>query len=564
MKMTWGSWENAGLLVGNNLGSIKRAGLQQIKLRCGRDIVTGLVDPSIYKECKEMLDKFVGFACGIGDCTYNSATRWQELQRHLWVEHRKSSLCTICANANRKFVSELPRYNQKEIKQHKKVKEKADEEGLKGHPECRLCSSSKGSYRQFYDDRALWEHKNNIHPVCLICEPQRYFKSINDLNGHNHDQHHCCLQVDCMENGGAFVFSNEIKLIKHMQECHPTVDYSSNSPPLLKTTSSTRRDRDRGESKKRSVLGQGKARNKKGGDDDLFSGGRGTGLEPMNIDQQRACLKCLELVRSKVATCPHCGFEDDTIQLLEKKKASNTIATKNSIPAPSAHAPAGETKVNREKDRRKAQAKREAERFEAKFEVELEAKQRENMLLSDWSSGTELIGLDAAAAEQQCSSTIENMSILLAKVEKNISAESVKASENVRIQQERKETDTFETINALLNDLVDQDETFAKIEDLQVKRTNDIENSEIYFSLGMLMANGISIAGPDAERSIRLFEKADQFDHARGSEKMVMQVSCLMPEEDIVVFWDVYVASCNQQHLLSIFYVYVYPDENTC
>ena len=119
------------------------------------------------------------------------------------------------------------------------------------------------------------------------------------------------------------------------------------------------------------------------------------------------------------------------------------------------------------------------------------------------------------------------MSILLAKVEKNISAESVKASENVRIQQERKETDTFETINALLNDLVDQDETFAKIEDLQVKRTNDIENSEIYFSLGMLMANGISIAGPDTERSIRLFEKAGQFGHARGSEKMVMQMKIL-------------------------------------
>jgi hypothetical protein len=276
-----------------------------------------------------------------------------------------------------------------------------------------------------------------------------------------------------------------------------------------------------------------------------------------------------------VATCPHCGFEDDTIQLSVsresdrpkatkvKKKATNTIATKNSIPAPSAHAPAGETKVNREKDRRKAQAKREAERFEAEF-VEREAKHKEKLLQSECSSGTELVGLDAAAAKQQCSSTVEHISILLAKVEKKNSAESVKASENVRIQQERKETDTFETINALLNDLVDQDETFAKIEDLQVKRTNDIENSEIYFSLGMLMANGISIAGPDAERSIRLFEKAGQFGHARGSEKMVMQVSCLMPEEDIVVFWDVYVASCNQQHLLSIFYVYVYPDENTC
>ena len=52
----------------------------------------------------------------------------------------------------------------------------------------------------------------------------------------------------------------------------------------------------------------------------------------------------------------------------------------------------------------------------------------------------------------------------------------------------------------------------------------------------MLMANGISIAGPDAERSIRLFKKAGQLGHARGSEKMVMQVSCLMPEEDIVVY----------------------------
>jgi hypothetical protein len=355
-----------------------------------------------------------------------------------------------------------------------------------------------------------------------------------------------------MEHGGAFVFSNEIELIKHMQECHPTVDYSSNSPPLLKTTSSTRRDRDRGESKKKA---QGKARNKKGGDDDLFSG-RGSGVEPMNIDQQRACVGCFELVKSTVATCPHCGFEDDTIRLPEKKSTGESKMAleeeEHSKSTAEAKKRITHNRVNRKKDgiendqqecktdkalkaskniieknKRKAEAEREAERVERAVQ-EQAAVAADKMKKETVKKGQRMLQQKRRAANDLKYSQVHSATNARTKQfggetksgnkAKKMTQEITQEEKAVRRlqKQERKEiNDQCATIQSLLGDMKDDEN---RQEQTVSRESIQAEDGLLYFQKGMCLANGVWCV-KDMQQAIVLFDKAAKRGHTLGRSK---------------------------------------------
>jgi len=175
--------------------------------------------------------------CYIKGCNYGqndgNGTTLKGLNHHLAAAH-SLSLCMLCVDNKRDFISRLPRFTPNQLKDHnkygemnKKLASKASKPiGAKGHPLCQFCAP-----KRFYDLTALHEHLNKEHYKCHLCEQQdvhnQFFRDYNQLNRHFDKEHYLCHHPDCL--AARFVaFANELDLIVHERDLHNILRSSGN------------------------------------------------------------------------------------------------------------------------------------------------------------------------------------------------------------------------------------------------------------------------------------------------------------------------------------------------
>jgi hypothetical protein len=140
--------------------------------------------------------------------------RW--LQDHLRTQHRLT-LCTLCVDHKRDFVSQLPRWTPSQLQKHLKQGD-GPTSGFDGHPLCEFCKP-----KRFYDLSFLHQHLHKDHYKCHVCEKagidNQFFKNYNSLEKHFDQRHFLCHDVQCL--GARFVvFENELDLRGHELHVH--------------------------------------------------------------------------------------------------------------------------------------------------------------------------------------------------------------------------------------------------------------------------------------------------------------------------------------------------------
>jgi hypothetical protein len=146
------------------------------------------------------------------------------LKKHLKTHSPVLSLCDLCIEYKRNFISQLPRYTAQQLKDHNKFGDmplsgkKRKGASAKGHPMCEFCRP-----RRFYDLTALHEHLNKDHYKCHICEkldkPNQFFKDYSALQKHFDREHFLCHHPNCLA-ARFVVFSNELDLRAHERSVH--------------------------------------------------------------------------------------------------------------------------------------------------------------------------------------------------------------------------------------------------------------------------------------------------------------------------------------------------------
>jgi len=138
------------------------------------------------------------------------------LQDHLRVKHRLT-ICKLCIDFKRDFVSRLPRFTPTQLKHHQE-KGDGDTSGFKGHPVCEFCKP-----KRFYDLTQLHLHLQKDHYKCHICEKQgkanQYFRDYQALEKHFDRHHLLCKDPQCLA-ARFVVFENEIDLRAHELHIH--------------------------------------------------------------------------------------------------------------------------------------------------------------------------------------------------------------------------------------------------------------------------------------------------------------------------------------------------------
>ena len=158
----------------------------------------------------------------------------RQLQDHLRVQHRLT-LCQVCTDHQRDFVSRLPRYNPAGLQKHYQLE----------HYSCPFCSSSSNttaatmdrdggststtasSTLPFYDLNALYLHCHREHYRCHICETNlqitnQFYKSYKSLERHFDQRHYLCCHPTCL-NDRFIVFYTDIDLAHHERSVHNVV-----------------------------------------------------------------------------------------------------------------------------------------------------------------------------------------------------------------------------------------------------------------------------------------------------------------------------------------------------
>lgn len=180
-----------------------------------------------------------GYHCAIPQCNYDGiapevniydeANKKQQLPRkkksnnplralqdHLRVKHRKT-LCQLCVDNKRDFVSQLPRFAPHQLKLHQE-KGDGEESGFKGHPLCEFCKP-----KRFYDLQQLHMHLHKDHYRCHICDKQglvdQYFRDYKSMEKHFDRHHFLCLDAQCL-SARFMVYENEIDLRAHELNIH--------------------------------------------------------------------------------------------------------------------------------------------------------------------------------------------------------------------------------------------------------------------------------------------------------------------------------------------------------
>ena len=145
------------------------------------------------------------------------------LQDHLRTAHRLT-LCNLCVDNRRDFVSRLPRFTPSQLQKHLKQGD-GPNSAFRGHPVCEFCRP-----KRFYDLQQLHEHLRHEHYKCDMCEkqgkPNQFFKNYNSLQRHFDQQHFLCHNPACLE-ARFVVFESELDLRHHERQVHGVVSSES-------------------------------------------------------------------------------------------------------------------------------------------------------------------------------------------------------------------------------------------------------------------------------------------------------------------------------------------------
>ena len=197
----------------------------------------GMHFPTTYYE--SIVLPLFGYRCGMPGCDFDESelyvveqqngtkpfqhrqvkkrlTNLQALKSHLRTAHGRT-LCDLCIEHKRDFVSKLGRFTPEGIKIHL-TKGDGDSSGFTGHPLCEFCRPLR-----FYDIVKLHEHLNKEHYKCHICDtmgkPNQFFKDYKRLETHFDRAHFMCHDKQCLE-ARFVVFQNEIDLRAHESSVH--------------------------------------------------------------------------------------------------------------------------------------------------------------------------------------------------------------------------------------------------------------------------------------------------------------------------------------------------------
>ena len=145
-------------------------------------------------------------------------TGLKALKTHLRIDHGYT-LCDLCVENKRDFISKLPRFTPQGLKVHQS-KGDGEHSGFSGHPLCEFCRPLR-----FYDVVKLHEHLNKEHYKCHICDkmgrPNQFFKDYERLERHFDREHYLCHDAQCLQ-ARFVVFENEIDLRGHESSVHGT------------------------------------------------------------------------------------------------------------------------------------------------------------------------------------------------------------------------------------------------------------------------------------------------------------------------------------------------------
>lgn len=138
------------------------------------------------------------------------------LQDHLRNKHRLT-LCQLCVDNHRDFVSKLPRFTPSKLKIHLQ-KGDGPGSGFEGHPLCEFCKPTR-----YYDITQLHQHLNKDHYKCHVCERQglnnQFYKNYRSLEKHFDQHHFLCHDAQCLD-ARFVVFENELDLRHHERQVH--------------------------------------------------------------------------------------------------------------------------------------------------------------------------------------------------------------------------------------------------------------------------------------------------------------------------------------------------------
>ena len=162
----------------------------------------------------------LGFSCGLCSSEAGNCRSLVQLRGHLMGKHKRM-LCSVCVEAGRKYISEMPRFTKSQLERHNSRGDPA--EGLRGHPLCNFCRP-----KRFFDDEALYHHMVDKHYQCDVCQAMG--------NGNRFSKIMLCWIVilgasissaNSLNVSKRFVvFRSEIDLQGHMASHHPNVRYN--------------------------------------------------------------------------------------------------------------------------------------------------------------------------------------------------------------------------------------------------------------------------------------------------------------------------------------------------
>eukprot|EP00762_Andalucia_godoyi_P006808 ANDGO_00984.mRNA.1 E3 ubiquitin-protein ligase hel2 len=140
----------------------------------------------------------------------------QGLKHHVKAVHHKQ-YCELCARSSKKFICELPLFNDRELNHHKNRGDESVQTSFKGHPQCKFCRE------YFYSEDELFEHMNRKHEQCFLCQRQNvhflYFRGFPELEKHFNEDHFPCPVKSCQDDKFS-VFASEADLRTHMAVVH--------------------------------------------------------------------------------------------------------------------------------------------------------------------------------------------------------------------------------------------------------------------------------------------------------------------------------------------------------
>lgn len=134
----------------------------------------------------------------------------EQLRAHARAEHR-AVYCNICFNGRKAFVSELELYP---LDKDRNFSSRHRAHMRKVHPMCKFCR------KYFLDDDALYNHLQEKHETCTICERNgrlhEYYATFEQLERHYEHEHYVCQHDSCR----GVVFATNIELQAHIHTRH--------------------------------------------------------------------------------------------------------------------------------------------------------------------------------------------------------------------------------------------------------------------------------------------------------------------------------------------------------